>query len=269
MSLRHGADSFCLYDSHFLASGGLFACETGCRPCKIEGLKRAAAWHLVCMGLETQSLRVFLMDRTIKPALTASLLLIAVVSLASAPSPTEVVQAAAEQVVRVVQDPTLAGPAAAERRRQAIQRIVENLFDFPEMTRRSLGRHWTDRTVQEREEFTRLFKGILEHSYFGKIENYSGQRILYLSEAIDGESATVRSMVTIDRKNELSVEYRLHLVGAQWTVYDVVLDGISLVSTYGAQFNRIIQNSSYDHLVDEMRLKEAQLTTRKQTGPRP
>jgi len=85
-------------------------------------------------------------------------------------------------VVQVAQDPALAGPAAAERRRQEIQRIVETLFDLPEMTRRSLGRHWTDRTAQEREEFTRLFKGILEHLYFGKIESYSGQRMQYLNE---------------------------------------------------------------------------------------
>jgi phospholipid transport system substrate-binding protein len=202
-------------------------------------------------------------------AVAVSLLLLAAVSPASATSPTEVVQAAAEQVVRVVQDPTLAGPAAAERRRQAMQRIVENLFDFPEMTRRSLGSYWVDRTAQEREEFTRLFKGILEHAYFGKIENYSGQRILYLSEAIDGQGATVRSRVTSDRKSELSLDYRLHLVGAQWTVYDVLFDGISLVSTYRAQFSRIIQNSSYDHLLEEMRLKEAQLTTRKQAAPAP
>jgi phospholipid transport system substrate-binding protein len=207
------------------------------------------------------------MDRIMATALAASLLLLAAISPASATSPMDVVQTAAEQVVQVAQDPTLAGPSAAERRRQELQRIVENLFDFPEMTRRSLGRHWTDRTAREREEFIRLFKGILEHSYFGKIENYSGQRMLYLSETVDGEYATVRSKVTIGRKNELSVDYQLHLVGAQWTVYDVVLDGISLVSTYRAQFNRIIQISSYDHLVDEMRLKEVELRTLRD-GPR-
>ncbi len=202
-----------------------------------------------------------------KTALAASFLLLAAISPASATSPTEVVQVAAQQVVQVAQDPALAGPAAAERRRQKIQRIVETLFDLPEMTRRSLGRHWTDRTAEEREEFTRLFKGILEYLYFGKIENYSGQRIQYLGETIDGEYATVRSKVTIGRKNELSVDYLLHLVGAQWRAYDVTLDGVSLVSTYRAQFNRIIQISSYDHLVDEMRLKEVELRTLRD-GPR-
>ena len=87
-------------------------------------------------------------DGIMKTALVASLLLLAAISPASATSPTEVVQVAAQQVVQVAQDPALAGPAATERRRQKIQRIVETLFDLPEMTRRSLGRHWTDRTAE-------------------------------------------------------------------------------------------------------------------------
>lgn len=198
--------------------------------------------------------------------LLAAWLLVAAVSPASATSPTEVVQAAVEQVGRVVQDADLAGPAASERRQQEIRRIVENLFDFPEMTRRSLARHWTDRTAQEREEFIDLFKALLEHSYFDKIENYSGQRTLYISETIDGDYATVRSKVIIGRKEGLSVDYRLHLVGSRWAVYDVVIEGFSIVSTYRAQFNRIIQLSSYDHLVEKMRLKELDFTTREQSA---
>jgi phospholipid transport system substrate-binding protein len=198
--------------------------------------------------------------------LAAWLLLAAAVSPASATSPTEVVQAAVEQVIRVVQDADLAGPAASERRHQEIQRIVDNLFDFPEMTRRCLARHWTDRTAQEREEFIGLFKGMLEHLYFGRIENYSGQRMLYLSETIDGDYATVRAKVILSQKNELSVDYRLHLAGSRWAVYDVVIEGFSIVSTYRAQFNRTIQLSSYDHLVEKMRLKELELTTREQSA---
>src|SRR6266850_7018252 len=112
---------------NFLAAGELFVFETARQPRKIEGLERAAAWHMVCTISE---------DGIMKTALVASLLLLAAISPASATSPTEVVQAAAEQVVQVTQDPALAGPAAAQRRRQEIQRIVETLFDLPEMTRR-------------------------------------------------------------------------------------------------------------------------------------
>jgi len=182
------------------------------------------------------------------------------------PGPTEVVQAAVEQVVRVVQDADLAVPAGAERRRLEIRRIAENLFDFPEMARRSLARHWTDRTSQQREEFVSLFTSILERSYFGKLENYSAERIVYSGETVDGEFATVRSKIIAGRKGEVPVEYRLHLVGARWAVYDVLIEGVSFVSTYRSQFNRIIQTSSYDGLVEKMRAKELELTTLDQSS---
>ena len=199
-------------------------------------------------------------------ALAAWLLL--AVSPASMPSPTEVVQAAVEQVVRVVQDADLAVPAAAEQRRLEIRRVAENLFDFPEMARRSLARHWTDRTSQQREEFIRLFTAILERSYFGKIENFSGERIVYTAEMVDGDFATVRSKIIAGRKGEVPVEYRLHLVGSRWAVYDVLIEGVSFVSTYRSQFNRIIQTSSYDDLIQKMRAKELELTSFDQSSRR-
>ncbi|MBI4587268.1 MAG: ABC transporter substrate-binding protein [Candidatus Rokubacteria bacterium] len=192
-------------------------------------------------------------------ALAAWLLL--AVSPASMASPTEVIRVAVEQVVRVVQDDDLARPAAAERRRLEIRRIAENLFDFQEMARRSLARHWTDRTSQQREEFVRLFAELLERSYFGKLENYSGERILYLSETVDGDYATVRSKVITGRKAEIPIEYRLHLLGSRWAVYDILIEGVSFVSTYRAQFNRVIQTSSYDDLIQKLRLKELEHST--------
>ena len=200
-------------------------------------------------------------------ALAAWLLL--AVSPVSMASPTEVIQVAVEQVVRVVEDSELARPAAAERRRMEIRRIAERLFDFPEMARRSLARHWTDRTSQEREEFVRLFTAILERSYFGKLENFSGERIAYTGETVDGDYATVRSKVITSRKAEIPIEYRLHLVNSRWAVYDVLIEGVSFVSTYRAQFNRLIQTSSYEGLMDKMRSKELELTTPDQSARKP
>ncbi len=187
-------------------------------------------------------------------ALAAWLLL--AVSPVSMVSPTEVIQAAIEQVVRVVQDPDLARPAAAEHRRVEIRRVAERLFDFPEMARRSLARHWTDRTSQEREEFVRLFTSILERSYFGKLENFSGERIMYTGEMVDGEYAVVRSKVVTSRRTEIPIEYRLHLVDSRWAVYDVLIEGVSFVSTYRSQFNRVIQTSSYEGLMAKMRSRD-------------
>ncbi|OGL31893.1 MAG: organic solvent tolerance ABC transporter substrate-binding protein, partial [Candidatus Rokubacteria bacterium RIFCSPLOWO2_12_FULL_69_21] len=130
------------------------------------------------------------------------------------------------------------------------------LFDFQEMARRSLARHWTDRTAEQRDEFVRLFADLLERVYFGKLENYSAERMVYVGETVDGDYATVRSKVLTGRKGELPIEYRLHLVGSRWAVYDVLIDGMSFVGTYRAQFNRVIQTSSYDDLVQKLRTKE-------------
>lgn len=187
-------------------------------------------------------------------ALAAWLLL--AVSPASMASPTEVIKVAVEQVVRVAEDSDLARPAAADRRRVEIRRIAESLFDFPEMARRSLARHWTERTAEQRQEFVRLFTDLLERVYFGKLENYSGERMLYVGETVDGGYATVRSKILIGRRGELPIDYRLHLIGSRWAVYDVLIDGVSFVSTYRAQFNRVIQTSSYDDLIQKLRMKE-------------
>ena len=186
----------------------------------------------------------------------ATWLLLAAASPASTGTPTEVIRVAIEQVVRVAEDADLGRPAAAEQRRLEIRRIAENLFDFQEMARRSLARHWTERTAEQREEFVRLFTDLLERVYFGKLENYSADRMVYVGETVDGDYATVRSKILTGRKGELPIEYRLHLVGSRWAVYDVLIDGMSFVSTYRAQFNRVIQTSSYDDLVQKLRLKE-------------
>jgi len=186
----------------------------------------------------------------------AAWLLLASANPASMATPTEVIRVAVEQVAQVAEDADLGRPAAAERRRIEIRRIAENLFDFQEMARRSLARHWTDRTAEQRDEFVRLFADLLERVYFGKLENYSAERMVYVGETVDGDYATVRSKILTGRKGELPIEYRLHLVGSRWAVYDVLIDGMSFVSTYRAQFNRVIQTSSYDDLVQKLRMKE-------------
>jgi len=186
----------------------------------------------------------------------AAWLLLASANPASMATPTEVIRVAVEQVAQVAEDADLGRPAAAERRRIEIRRIAENLFDFQEMARRSLARHWTDRTAEQRDEFVRLFADLLERVYFGKLENYSAERMVYVGETVDGDYATVRSKVVIGKKGELPIEYRLHLVDSRWVVYDVLIDGMSFVSTYRAQFNRVIQTSSYDDLVQKLRMKE-------------
>lgn len=180
--------------------------------------------------------------------------------------PTQVVQTATDQVLVIVQDGQLAAPPSQERRRLEVQRIADRLFDFQEMSRRALALHWRERTPQEQGEFVGVFKQLLGRAYIGRLENYAGEQIVYLSEHVDGEFATVRSKIVTARGAEIPVDYRLHQVGARWAVYDVAVSGVSFVANYRGQFDRIIRGSSYQALMRDLRAKHAEATARA-TGP--
>jgi len=174
--------------------------------------------------------------------------------------PTQVVQTATEQVLQVVQDVDLAAPPVQEKRRREMQRIADRLFDFPEMARRALAVHWRERSSQEQNEFVGLFKQLLGRAYLGKLEGYAGEQVVYLGETVDGEFATVRSKIVTSRGAEIPVDYRLHIVGSRWAVYDVVVQGVSFVGNYRGQFDKIIRTSSYAQLMRDLRGKYAQVT---------
>jgi phospholipid transport system substrate-binding protein len=137
-----------------------------------------------------------------------------------------------------------------------MRRIAAETFDFEEMARRALGRHWNDRTPAEHKEFVELFTDLLERSYLGRIESYSGERIAYLAETVDGPYATVRSRIMGPRRSETTLDYRLHLDRGRWRVFDLSVDHVSFVGTYRSEFAHVIRTSSYQSLVDRMRKKK-------------
>jgi len=182
----------------------------------------------------------------------AAWLMVAGVVAAPATGPRETVETAVVRVVEVLQQPEATGPAQSERAAE-IKRIARELFDFDEIARRALSRHWAGRTPVQHTEFVGLFTDLLERSYMNRIEAYAGERIVYTGEAVDGPYATVRSKVVTQRKSEVGIDYRLHLRGSRWQVYDVLIDGVSFVSTYRSQFDRVIQAESYGALVERLR----------------
>jgi phospholipid transport system substrate-binding protein len=171
-------------------------------------------------------------------------------------APTEQLRTQIERAIKVLEDPELAKESRMPERRAAIRRIANEIFDFTETTRRSLGPHWQARTPQEREEITRLFADLLERSYIGKIEMYSGEKIQFIGDSVDGDQANVRTRLVTKQGTEVPVDYRMHRVGDRWLTYDVSLEGVSLVANYRAQFNKIIQTSGYPSLVKKLVAKE-------------
>ena len=166
--------------------------------------------------------------------------------------PREAVESAIVRVLSVIQDGEVNGKAVADRPTE-VRRIARELFDYDEMTRRTLSRHWSQRTADEQAEFVALFSDLLERSYVSRIEAYAGEKITFVGEAIDGSFATVRSKVVTQRRSETVLDYRMHVRDGRWQVYDVLIDGVSFVSTYRSQFDRVIQAESYGALVERLR----------------
>jgi len=189
-------------------------------------------------------------------SMTAALLVgLVAATAAQAMTPTETVKSRADEALQGLSQTTSATPEATERRRTEIRRAADSLFDFTEMSRRALGRHWADRTAAERDEFVRLFTDLIARSYIGKIDRYAGEAIAYTGERVDGDEASVRSQVVTAKGSQIPVEYRLHRINENWTAYDVLIENVSLVGAYRSQFDRIIKSDSFADLLRRLREK--------------
>ena len=172
-------------------------------------------------------------------------------------SPTDQLRAGIDRVVKILADPELEGTAKLSERRTAIVTAASEIFDFGEMAKRSLGQYWAERTLAERGEFVRLFTAAVEHSYIAKVDQRGAGRMTVHGEQIDGEYAIVRTTLPLSSGQEMPIDYRMHSIDERWRVYDLTVDGISLVASYRAQFNKIIRTSSYETLVDKFRSLQA------------
>jgi phospholipid transport system substrate-binding protein len=195
------------------------------------------------------------MRRALMNMTAALLVCLTAATAAQALTPTETVKSRVDEAVQGLSQTTGTTPESTERRRAEIRRVADSLFDFTEMSRRALARHWTDRTAAEREEFVRLFTDLIARSYIGKIDRYAGEAIAYTGERVDGDEASVRSQVVTAKGSQIPVEYRLHRVNENWSAYDVLIENVSLVGTYRSQFDRIIKAESFADLLRRLREK--------------
>jgi phospholipid transport system substrate-binding protein len=157
-------------------------------------------------------------------------------------------------VQQVLTDPKLAGDEQLFQRRKLVRAVLQQLFDFPEMSRRALGanaRRYKDRLG----EFTPLFIDFLEHSYMGILEKNGDAKIQYVREIPDGENLQISTKTRLRDGSEYRVDYKLSLSPAEWRVYDVVVEGISLVNNYRSQFDRVLNKKSFDALLQDLREK--------------
>jgi len=141
------------------------------------------------------------------------------------------------------------------RRHEAIRSVAESVFDWREMASRALGVHWQPRTEAERAEFVDLFRDLIQRSYITQVERYSGEPVRFTGEKVDGSLGLVNTRIVTRRGQEVPIDYRLVNREARWRVYDVQVEGVSLISNFRTQFDKVIRTSGYGELVQRLKAR--------------
>jgi len=176
---------------------------------------------------------------------------------ACAAEPTSQTRATTDKILALLADPALKTEARNPERRQLIRKELDQRIDWATAARSSLGRHWAKRTRAEQTEFVSLFGRLLEENFIDKFETHHGEldKVEYLGEKIIDEYASVKARLSTKDQIVHPVEYRLQKSGKDWRIYDVLLEGVSLVKNYRDQFDEILAKSSYEKLVADLRAK--------------
>jgi phospholipid transport system substrate-binding protein len=177
-------------------------------------------------------------------------------SLADASEPTDQIKGTIDEIIAILKDPSLNGPEKSDQRRARLREKMKERFTFAEMAKRSLGKHWREMNGEEKEEFTSIFARLIENSYIGKIEGYTDEKILYENEMLRKGRAIVKTKIITKQGTDIPLDYRLiNRKSGEWMVYDVVIEGVSLVRNYRTQFSKALRSSSYEELVRTLKSK--------------
>ncbi|MEN8256604.1 MAG: ABC transporter substrate-binding protein [Thermodesulfobacteriota bacterium] len=177
-------------------------------------------------------------------------------TLSWANDPQKAMQDTVENVMEILTEPALAGDDHWQERREMVAEELVKRFDFAEMAKRALAKAWKRRTSVEREKFVNLFKELLKDTYVERLKTYSdgSYKVVFDRVLIRGKKAVVNSLVT-QKGREISAAYKMYQDGNEWFVYDVVIEGVSLVSNYRSQFVSVIRKDGYDELVRRLEEK--------------
>lgn len=175
----------------------------------------------------------------------------------ASPGPTDSLRPTLQNIMDVISDPSFSGTEQRKPRREKIMTIASAGFDFGEMSKRVLGKTWRGLDQQQRGHFEELFTKLLENAYIGKLEGYSGREIIYKAERIKGKKAAVSTIVKNNGIAPLPVNYVMLHGGAGWQVYDINIEGVSLLRNYREQFKSILRKDKFEGLVKVLEEKNA------------
>lgn len=189
--------------------------------------------------------------------IVVSVVILQAVSIWAADSPLTMIRTAVGQAQAILENPALQGESQRQKRSQQVWAAVKPYFDLQELSQRTLGVHWRERTPAEQQQFISLFTSLIEHTYSHALTQYTSDvQITFERERVEGNYAEVDTTLRAPAlAKTISMQYRLHRVNNNWRVYDVVIEHVSLVQNYRAQFNRILSRSSYQELVQTIKDK--------------
>jgi len=172
-------------------------------------------------------------------------------------SATDAIKGTIDRVLEVLQQKELQSEDKKSERLTRLIKVIGKRFDYEEMGKRTISREWKDLNPQQQKEFVALFQRFLTKSYASNVDSYSGEKVEYLKERTKGSFAEVQTKV-ISPKSRVPIDYRLLNKNQEWRVYDVIIDGVSLMKNYRGQFSRILKTSSFDGLLEKLRTKADQ-----------
>jgi phospholipid transport system substrate-binding protein len=179
----------------------------------------------------------------------------------------DAVKGTVDQVLATLKSSDPAAGKLSPQTRERLNKIVSERFDFGEMAKRSLGPYWARQSPEKQQEFVKAFTDLLVNSYSDTIASYRGEKINYLDESYEDGAARVKTTVANSRGENFAVSYRLHRSGADWKVYDVIIEDVSLVSNYRSQFTRTLNNKSIDELLRVMQNRAVSAPGARSSGP--
>jgi phospholipid transport system substrate-binding protein len=160
-----------------------------------------------------------------------------------------------DEILAVLRNPELKTDAQKDTRRQALEKIVEERFDFDKMSQLSLARHWKERSDAEKSEFTALFGRLLKDTYISKMEGYTDEQVVFINELIKKQKAQIDTKI-ITQTVEIPINYRMFTRdNVQWLVYDMVIEGVSLIGNYRSQFGQMLEKDSFEELMNKLKKK--------------
>jgi phospholipid transport system substrate-binding protein len=172
-----------------------------------------------------------------------------------AATPMETVETGVNKVLKTLSDPAFKAKPK-EQQITVISAEIESVFDFEELSRRTLGREWKKFSAEQQTEFVKLFKELLQGVYADRLLAYSDQKVIYDKELMLKKGrAEVQSYLQTSDGTKIPLFYRLTDKGGSWKVYDIVIEGVSMVKNYRTQFKEILSNGSPDKLLEILREK--------------